>query len=38
MSKMKEVIKYIVLTFFVGVSVINLYSIVKHTDRLLEGE
>lgn len=36
MEKLKQAAKYIMLTFFVGVSVINLFSMVKHVDRLLE--
>ena len=36
MNKFKRVTKYIILTFFVGISVMNLFSMVKHVDRLLE--
>lgn len=36
MDKFKQVTKYIILTFFVGMSVMNLFSMVKYVDRLLE--
>ena len=36
MNKFKQVTKYIILTFFVGMSVMNLFSMVKHVDCLLE--
>lgn len=36
MEKFKQAAKYIILTFFVGVSVINLFNMVKHVDSLLE--
>lgn len=36
MEKFKQIAKYIILTFFVGMSVMNLFSMVKHVDRLLE--
>lgn len=38
MEKFKQVTKYIILTFFVGMSVMNLFNMVKHVDRLLEEE
>lgn len=36
MEKFKQVAKYIILTFFVGMSVMNLYNMVTHVDHLLE--
>lgn len=36
MEKFKQVARYTILTFFVGVSVINLFNMVKHVDSLLE--
>lgn len=36
MNKAKEVVKHIILTFCVGVCVINLYNLVKHVDSVLE--
>lgn len=36
MDRFKQVAKYIILTFFVGMSVMNLHSMVKYVDKMLE--
>lgn len=36
LNNIKHIVKYIILTFFVGVSVMNVFNMVKHVDYLLE--
>lgn len=38
MNKLKKLVLYLVLTFCVGVSAINLYNMVKHIDKLFDAD